>query len=113
MEAVVHLELNDGIIPDTYQLLRVAVPERVSRRLIEISSLEPDWAERSGYTRGLGDRWIREAGTALLGVPSAIVPETTNWLLNPRHPDAAEARIEWGRRFGFDQRFFSFSVPAR
>jgi hypothetical protein len=46
-------------------------------------------------------------------VPSAIVPETTNWLLNPRHPDAAEARIESGRRFGFDQRFFSFSVPSQ
>jgi hypothetical protein len=44
-------------------------------------------------TRGLGDGWLTKASAALLTVPSAIIPETFNVLLNPAHQDTK--RIEW------------------
>ena len=39
-------------------------------------------------TRTIGGTWLAGGSTALLRVPSAIVPETFNVLLNPAHPDA-------------------------
>ncbi len=44
-------------------------------------------------TRPFGDEWLRAGRTALLRVPSAIVPATWNVLLNPQHPDNAKVRI--------------------
>ena len=37
-------------------------------------------------TQGIGDRWLEEASSAVLRVPSVIVPAESNFLLNPRHP---------------------------
>jgi RES domain-containing protein len=45
-------------------------------------------------SQGIGDRWLEEAASAVLGVPSVIVPAESNYLLNPRHPDFE--RIEIG-----------------
>jgi len=39
-------------------------------------------------TRAIGDEWISTNRSSLLLVPSAVVPETLNVLLNPGHPDA-------------------------
>jgi RES domain-containing protein len=47
-----------------------------------------DWLERTEATRALGDGWLTKGSTAVLRVPSAIVPETFNVLLNPAHQDA-------------------------
>jgi RES domain-containing protein len=57
-------------------------------------------------SRTAGDVWLRSNRSALLEVPSAIVPETSNWLLNPDHADAQQIRIEWNRRFPYDSRLF-------
>lgn len=41
----------------------------------------------------LGDEWARSGRSAVLRVPSAIVPEESNYLLNPAHPDFKQIRI--------------------
>ena len=51
-----------------------------------------------------GDVWLRDQRSAVLQVPSLIVPESPNLLLNPVHPDAARAGIVARRRFEFDRR---------
>jgi RES domain-containing protein len=43
--------------------------------------------------QALGDRWLTDAPSAALRVPSALVPAEWNYLLNPRHPDFARIRI--------------------
>jgi RES domain-containing protein len=40
-------------------------------------------------TRQIGDRWLDGCSSALLQVPSVIVPRARNFLLNPAHPGAA------------------------
>ena len=45
-------------------------------------------------SQGIGDRWLEESASAVLRVPSVIVPAESNFLLNPNHP--AFARIEIG-----------------
>lgn len=56
--------------------------------------------------RAFGDRWLADGRTPVLEVPSAIVPESANYLLNPAHPAAVGGRIVGGRRFAFDPRLW-------
>ncbi|MBV9306867.1 MAG: RES family NAD+ phosphorylase, partial [Acidobacteriaceae bacterium] len=58
------------------------------------------------WTRTRGDAWIKANATALLRVPSVITPETWNWLLNPRHQDAARVRIIVSTTHSYDLRLF-------
>ena len=44
-------------------------------------------------SQGIGDRWLDEATSAALRVPSVIVPAESNFLLNPRHPEFERLEI--------------------
>ena len=106
IESIVHLELPEELLPDTYQLLKLEIPDSASRERIDPASLPEGWTEDAVITRKAGDAWLRADRSALLEVPSAIVPETSNWVLNPDHADAKQIRIEWSRRFPYDSRLF-------
>ena len=47
----------------------------------------------TSVSQGIGDRWLDEAPSAVLRVPSVIVPAESNYLLNPRHPDFGQIEI--------------------
>jgi RES domain-containing protein len=55
---------------------------------VSVDHLPSDWPEKTEATRALGDAWLAADSSALLIVPSAIVPDTFNVLLNPAHKDA-------------------------
>ena len=78
----------------------VRIPVYVEEERVE--SLPPDqyprnWQHRpiSPETKAIGDRWIKQRRTPVLKVPSVVVPEEFNFLINPAHPDFA--KIEIGR----------------
>jgi RES domain-containing protein len=106
LETLVHLEVDPEDLPDAYQLLVVDIPDDVRFESIEEDHLAPGWRENALLTRNLGDRWLREDRTALIQVPSAIVPASVNWLLNPAHADSAKARVAEIIRAPFDPRLF-------
>jgi RES domain-containing protein len=54
----------------------------------------------------IGEMWIREGKSAILKVPSVLVPEAANLVLYPLHRDAAKVRIEPCETFGFDPRIW-------
>jgi RES domain-containing protein len=91
LEMLVHLDRD--IIPATYRLLRVAVPETITIQHIRDGTLPTDWRNHPAATRELGDAWLDRSSNALLQVPSVIVPSAWNFLLNPAHPDAAKLAI--------------------
>ncbi len=66
--------------------------------------LAPGWQSNLPLTRELGTRWLRAGATPLLRVPSAIVPHTANFLLNPLHPDAKRLHIAESIDYPFDPR---------
>ena len=74
--------------------------------VIPPEKLPPDWRESpaSNSTQGMGDRWVRERTAPILQVPSVIIPEEPNYLLNPVHPDFARIRMGSPDLFVFDQR---------
>jgi len=60
------------------------------------SDLPEDWNSRpvSPSTQAIGDQWIKERTSAVLKVPSIVVPDEYNYLLNPAHPDFAGIKID-------------------
>jgi RES domain-containing protein len=54
--------------------------------------------------RAIGDRWALSGESAVLRVPSVLVPDESNFLLNPRHPDFAKITVSRPNAFRFDGR---------
>jgi RES domain-containing protein len=52
----------------------------------------------------IGDRWVKGRESAVLAVPSAVIVEEANFLLNPAHRDFKRIRIGDPQDFAFDQR---------
>jgi RES domain-containing protein len=109
LEVMVHLEIDAEDIPRDYQLLAVDVPDGVA---MTSPGLPDNWRDQAAGTQALGDAWLREAATALLHIPSAIVPDASNYLLNPAHADAARIAIAAARRAAFDPRLMAFVRDA-
>ena len=55
-------------------------------------------------TRMIGDAWLSDLRTLALEVPSAVLPHSSNLLLNPLHPRAGELRVISQQPFEFDPR---------
>jgi RES domain-containing protein len=104
VEVLVHLELDPAHMPRSYKLLKAEAPDDISRQEIGKANLGQNWTQDLLATRKLGDEWLRSRVTALLRVPSAIVPETFNLLLNPHHPQASQVRIVSHRDYPWDKR---------
>lgn len=93
LEILVHFEIEIRDLPAQYRLLKIDVPDDVHVEHISSDDLPKDWHEKIDVTRGIGDTWLANASAAMLRVPSVLVPETFNVLLNPAHPDAARVVI--------------------
>lgn len=99
-ESLVHLP---GRLPRDYTAFKIALPPDAVE-VLEADLLKADWASDAGYTRAIGDQWLDQARSLALAVPSTILPESTNLLINPVHPDADQATVVDQRPFQFDPR---------
>jgi RES domain-containing protein len=108
IEVMVHLEIDAEDLPSHYQLLGIEVPDDAAITALGENELPADWREHIALTRARGDDWLRTGANALLRVPSAIVPEPANYLLNPAHPDVARIGIASALRAAFDPRLMAF-----
>lgn len=94
-------------LPFNRFLVRIGVPEEVwNGREILVPPGGWDAIPAGGASRDAGDRWIAGRRSALLEVPSVIVPEESNVLVNPLHPDARRLAAATVRRWSWDPRFF-------
>ena len=106
LETLVHLEIDAEDRPDRFQLLGIEGPDSLSLETIEAESLPPDWAKDMAVTQFAGDKWLTERRSLLLEVPSVLVPETWNVLVNPSHPEASHLKITRTYEHAFDTRLF-------
>lgn len=100
LEVRVHLDLPPDLLPDDYVLMQVDLPDG---SVEEVATLPAN-------TVATGDGWIASASSAVLRVPSVLVPSAFNLLLNPQHPRAADARIRLIQPFRFDVRLWAGST---
>ena len=89
LEILVHFEIDVRDLPARYRLLKLHAPDHLVVEHVALADLPADWLERTDVTHATGDLWLEAGRSPLLRVPSAVVPETFNVLLNPAHRQAA------------------------
>lgn len=107
LETVLHMR--GGALPFNRFLVRIDVPDDVWAARIVLDPLPGGWdAVPSGVTsRTAGDAWVASNNSAVLLVPSVIVPDEYNVLINPQHPDVAAIAATTVKRWIYDPRFVS------
>lgn len=99
-----------GHIGSKLLLVSIDIPEQDSLYLKpELSKLPLDWAAVpfASASQQFGKKWLKSCQQLVLLVPSVIVPEATNAVINPRHSAISSVKIQIEREFKFDSRMFS------
>jgi RES domain-containing protein len=89
-----------------FSVMTINIPGHLQIATISLHSLSADWAnyDQMNFTQYMGESWIKENHTAVLRVPSSIITEEDNYLLNPNHPDFKLITIIKTEPFVFDRR---------
>lgn len=88
-----------------YSVIQIEFDEALVETMT-LANLPKGWTEEPPppFTKAIGDLWVKEARSAVLELPSAIIQAETNYLLNPAHPDFVKLVIGNPAPFSFDQR---------
>lgn len=94
--------------PNRFKAYRFQFPDTLIETL-PARSLPDDWRQEPPppSTQQLGDAWVRESRSTILAVPSIIIPEELNYLINPAHPDFKKITIGKPEAFVFDPRLLT------
>lgn len=102
LEMLVHLEVQEDEVPLGYFALQVRVPDEVIVDTLATSG--DNWQIDIASTQKMGNTWLEGNTTALARVPSAVLQETANFLMNPLHPQAALFELHSKQALRFDPR---------
>jgi RES domain-containing protein len=106
LEVSVHLDLSEDLPSDRYYV-EIEIPDDITILEVNIKDLLDDWDSKPPTitTQTIGDDFVLENESAVLKVPSSIVPQEYNYLINPNHPDLTKIRVISETLMTFDSRF--------
>ncbi len=106
LEVFVHLNRAHAKI--RWVVFEAEIPDTVAVANITPDQLPRTWRREPPppSTRRIGTDWLRQCPTAVLRVPSTIIPTEFNYLFNPLHPDFRKLRIGAATPFNFDSRLW-------
>lgn len=106
LEIFVHLDVPEAA--DDLVAVPADIPAPVAVASVSAGDLPPGWRQypSPAAVADIGARWVQDGRTAVLAVPSAVVPHELNYLLNPSHAGFRKIRIGRPERFSFDPRMW-------
>ena len=104
LENVVHRS-GEGL-QDLFRVMVIRIPDSLLIETIVEADLPDDWADYQNFDvcQQQGENWLQRGQSAVLRVPSVIVPQEWNYLLNPAHPAFAAIHLVRTEPFVFDPR---------
>jgi len=91
-----------------YHLLQITIPDSFEPALVSKKKLKQNWEDDETYTRFMGTEFLKNKQSLLLKIPSAVISEENNYLLNPLHSDYKKLSISKSIPFKFDNRLFNY-----
>lgn len=112
LEVLVHCDLD--LLPADLLAIEIDVPPRIKISEVPSSDLPRIWRRHPAppALQRLGNNWLDQGQTAVLRVPSALVPTESNLLLNPLHRDFRDIQVVRRFKFTFDERIAARSGSA-
>lgn len=94
--AMLEILVQDEPLRARYVMIAATLPKRFKVEQITLAELPAQWNDPANrvHLQALGSEWVQRRSSAVLAVPSAVIPAELNYLINPRHPDFG--RIEIG-----------------
>jgi len=93
--AMLEMLVQDEPLRARYVTIAAEIPTGIKIDRITLAQLPTDWRNRAALEqlRTIGSAWALQLSSAVLEVPSAVVPTEANYLLNPKHPDYSKVLI--------------------
>jgi len=92
MELAVHLEPDE--LPDDLVMVTINLPSTAT--MVPVRSLPPGWDRRPPARKSqvIGDQFLSSSQALILSVPSVVIKDDQNYLINPAHPSFSEVSID-------------------
>jgi RES domain-containing protein len=89
-----------------YSLITIVVPDNQLAQKIFVKNLPPGWdaPDTRPFTKKMGDAFLSDKKNLMLAVPSVMMPEEINYVINPLHVNMKQVKIVNRRRIYFDKR---------
>jgi len=102
------VNLDTDLAPNDLVSIAAEIPDDLAVHRVALADLPNGWQSfpAPAALQDLGTAWASQAVTAVLAVPSAVIPQEWNYLLNPAHPDFRRIRVLKPQAFLFDPRLF-------
>ncbi|XOL41476.1 hypothetical protein KCTC32420_01861 [Aequorivita nionensis] len=106
LEIIVHVEY--AKLPLDYSFLEVEIPDSSIKNIQSIDFIEPKWSTEAAVNQlqMLGSNWLKRKESLAMRVPSAVMHQENNILINPLHKDIAKLKIIKIDKMDFDPRLF-------
>lgn len=106
LEISVHLDLSEDLPNDRYYVA-IEIPDDITIQEVKLEDLPEDWNSNPPTltTQTIGDDFVNYNEAAILKVPSSIVPQEFNYLINPNHLEASKIKVLSTTKIIFDSRF--------
>ena len=108
--ALVEVRVHHQMAPLGWVSLEIDAPSHLIEHL-DLAILPTGWQDDRNHTQTAGEEWLAGRRSAMLAVPSVIVPRAKNYLINPLHPAAVQIRLVESTPFSFDPRLFGGPHP--
>jgi RES domain-containing protein len=107
LETLVHMKR--AMAPPDLVAVEIEIPDFVPVERLTLSKLAGGWDAypAPASARDMGTNWVAAKRTAILEVPSAIIPRESNYLLNPAHPHLRRIRTVGRAPFSLDPRLLA------
>ena len=108
LEVIAHTEAS-SLLSHAYALFTLSIKRKRHLLMLEPAVWPADWRALAwpASTQRIGTRWYQDQDSVVLQVPSAIVPQQHNYLINPQHPHFEELQISLPTPFEIDPRLAS------
>ena len=105
LEIAVHLDLTSDLPTDRFYV-ELFIPDEIEILDLPLESLPKGWDSKPPLleTQYIGDDFVLQNEALLLRVPSSIIPQEYNYLINPHHPDIKKIKIISTEKLVFDHR---------
>ena len=101
LESLVHIR--ETTAPERQYLLQVEIPQTDFSE-ISNAKIKENWQAHINYTQWMGDEFIKANETLFVKVPSVVVPQEHNFLVNPLHKDFKKVKIVASELLNLDKR---------
>ena len=108
LELLVHFTRKDIKLSKSLVAIPVDIPDYLKTAEVSIKDLGPDWrmSPPSNSTKNIGTEWTHNGTSSILRVPSVVIPDEYNFVLNPVHTEFKKLKIGKPRPFTLDERIW-------